>query len=206
MLQTATDRPVDPLLLAILQRASEAAHSLGIAFFVGGALARDLVLWHVHGQRTGRATRDVDLGLHVNDWTAFSALKTRLVERDAFEPQPGTANRRCFGRPGHEPSAPCGCVCRRTGALHAPRCLNGPQPPVSDGLLRDRQHHKKRAAPARSPYRRCRPLARRCTGFINADYSAPSPSTMPSRRGSTPPSSRVWPLRLTRRMVDTPLD
>ncbi|MFN4118615.1 nucleotidyl transferase AbiEii/AbiGii toxin family protein [Acidovorax sp.] len=93
MLQTAPDRPVDPLLLAILQRASEAAHSLGIDFFVGGALARDLVLWHVHGQRTGRATRDVDLGLHVNNWTAFSALKARLVEEGAFELQPGVAHR-----------------------------------------------------------------------------------------------------------------
>lgn len=51
MLKTSPDRPVDPLLHHILQLASAAAQGLGIDFFVGGALARDLMLWHVHGHR-----------------------------------------------------------------------------------------------------------------------------------------------------------
>lgn len=93
MLKTSPDRPVDPLLRDILQLASDAAHSLHTDFFVGGALARDLMLWHVHGQNTGRATRDVDLGLHLNDWAAFSAIKDRLLAQGSFQDQPGVAHR-----------------------------------------------------------------------------------------------------------------
>ncbi|CAN7592311.1 nucleotidyl transferase AbiEii/AbiGii toxin family protein [Acidovorax sp. LjRoot129] len=93
MLKTSPDRPVDPLLRDILQLASTAARSLHIDFFVGGALARDLMLWHVHGQSTGRATRDVDLGLHLTDWAAFSALKDQLLAEGSFQDQPGVAHR-----------------------------------------------------------------------------------------------------------------
>lgn len=93
MLKIAPERPVDLLLREILQQASTAAHSLGIDFFVGGALARDLMLWHVHGQNTGRATRDVDLGLHLTDWAAFSAIKDQLLAQGTFHEQNGIAHR-----------------------------------------------------------------------------------------------------------------
>ncbi|KQO15589.1 nucleotidyl transferase AbiEii/AbiGii toxin family protein [Acidovorax sp. Leaf78] len=102
MLKISPDRPIDPLLRDILQQASAAAHSLGIDFFVGGALARDLMLWHVHGQNTGRATRDVDLGLHLTDWAAFSAIKDRLLSQGSFHPQPGVAHRLMY-RPADMP-------------------------------------------------------------------------------------------------------
>lgn len=102
MLKIAPERPVDPLLRDILQQASTAAHSLGIDFFVGGALARDLMLWHVHGQSTGRATRDVDLGLHLTDWAAFSAIKDQLLAQGSFHPQPGVAHRLMY-RPADMP-------------------------------------------------------------------------------------------------------
>lgn len=71
-----TDRPVDALLLDILRRVDAVARDLGIEYFVGGALARDLILLHVFGKDTGRATRDVDLGIRIDDWTRLDALRT----------------------------------------------------------------------------------------------------------------------------------
>lgn len=106
MLKTSPDRPVDPLLHHILLLASAAAQGLGIDFFVGGALARDLMLWHVHGQHTGRATRDVDLCLHLDDWGAFSALQARLVHDGAFHPQAGVAHRLMYRPQGNTHGIP----------------------------------------------------------------------------------------------------
>lgn len=87
------DRPVDPLLLGILRRVDGAARALGIDYFVGGALARDLLLLHVFGRETGRATRDVDLGICVDDWAGFDALTSRLIESGEFAAQPGVIHR-----------------------------------------------------------------------------------------------------------------
>ncbi|MDO4705246.1 MAG: nucleotidyl transferase AbiEii/AbiGii toxin family protein [Comamonadaceae bacterium] len=91
-----TIRPESPLsdeLLAILGQVSEQAQELGTPFFVGGATARDILLTHVLGQKIRRATRDVDLGLYVNDWAEFEALKNRLVASGRFTPAQGSAQR-----------------------------------------------------------------------------------------------------------------
>lgn len=87
------DRPIDPLLLDILRRVDAVAHELGIEYFVGGALARDLILSHVFGKETGRATRDVDLGICIDDWSRLEALRTRLIEGGYFSVQPGVLHR-----------------------------------------------------------------------------------------------------------------
>lgn len=87
------DRPVDPLLLDILRRVDVAARELGIDYFVGGALARDLILHHVFGKETGRATRDVDLGIYIDAWLMLDALKTKLVGEGGFSIQPKFAHR-----------------------------------------------------------------------------------------------------------------
>ncbi len=57
------ERPVDPLLVDILKQVDLVAREQGIDYFVGGAMARDLILQHVFGKDTGRATRDVDFGV-----------------------------------------------------------------------------------------------------------------------------------------------
>ncbi|SIR45230.1 Predicted nucleotidyltransferase [Aromatoleum tolulyticum] len=87
------DRPVDPLLQDILRRVDAATRELGIEYFVGGALARDLILLHVFGRHTGRATRDVDLGIHIDDWTTLDALKANLTREGAFSEKAGIAHR-----------------------------------------------------------------------------------------------------------------
>lgn len=70
---------VNPNTLAVLQIVQDSAQSLGIPFFVIGATARDLVLHHYYGARISRATQDLDFAIQVPDWSAFEALKAKLL-------------------------------------------------------------------------------------------------------------------------------
>lgn len=90
---TRPDRPVDPLLVDILRRVDIATRELGIDYFVGGALARDLILLHVFGKDTGRATRDVDLGICIDDWARLDTLRASLIQGGHFAEQPNVAHR-----------------------------------------------------------------------------------------------------------------
>lgn len=80
----AADRPVDPLTIEVLQSLESAAATLSIPFFVAGARARDLVLHHVFGYDIVRATRDLDLAVHVASWDQFAALKQHLLLSPRF--------------------------------------------------------------------------------------------------------------------------
>lgn len=93
MLEVRPDRPVDALLKQILQEVCDVTAALNLEFFVGGAMARDILLTHVFGQRLARATRDVDLGLYVNDWAQFQRLKEQLVGSGRFVEDPAIAQR-----------------------------------------------------------------------------------------------------------------
>ncbi len=92
-LSTRPDRPVDPLLIDILRRVDVVAREQGIDYFVGGALARDLILLHVFGKDTGRATRDVDLGICIDDWGKLDSLKASLIQGGNFTEQSKLAHR-----------------------------------------------------------------------------------------------------------------
>lgn len=87
------NHPIDALLLDVLRRVDTVSRALGIEYFVGGALARDLILLHVFGNDIGRATRDVDLGICVDSWADFDALKTRLIESGDFSAHSGLPHR-----------------------------------------------------------------------------------------------------------------
>jgi len=60
-----------------------------LEFLLVGASARDLLLFHAYGIRTGRATEDVDLALAVADWDEFEKVRTLLLATDHFAPIPG---------------------------------------------------------------------------------------------------------------------
>lgn len=94
------DRPIDATLHAILLRAHAATALLGIGMFVGGAMARDILLSHVHGMPARRATRDVDIGLFIESWDRFDALKRQLIASAAFFPVEGAPHRLHYARPG----------------------------------------------------------------------------------------------------------
>jgi predicted nucleotidyltransferase len=97
------DRPIEPGLHAILAHAKAATQALGIGVFVGGAMARDIMLTHVHGQAVRRATRDVDIGLYIDSWERFAALKDRLAATGAFFAVQGKSHRMHYLRPGGIP-------------------------------------------------------------------------------------------------------
>lgn len=85
MLSVSSDRPVDPLTVAVSRAIDDAARALKLPYFLAGAMARDILLTNVHGIDTGLATIDVDFGIAVASWNDFNHIKTRLLETGAFK-------------------------------------------------------------------------------------------------------------------------
>lgn len=87
------NNPVDPSIVRVLRALDPIARDADCAYFVAGATARDLILVNIHGLRPGRATRDVDFGIAVENWNHFAFLKERLVATGDF-----TSDRRALQR------------------------------------------------------------------------------------------------------------
>ncbi|MES2000202.1 MAG: nucleotidyl transferase AbiEii/AbiGii toxin family protein [Pseudomonadota bacterium] len=102
-LKIRPDKPLDATQLAILQHVDQLARSLKLRYFVAGAMARVILLEHVHGQRPGPATRDVDFGVTVKDWPTFLSVKNGLIETGAFETAPGAVQRLIYILSPHRP-------------------------------------------------------------------------------------------------------
>jgi predicted nucleotidyltransferase len=75
---------VDPSIVRVLRTLDPIAREVDCAYFVAGATARDIVLVNIHGLRPGRATRDIDFGIAVENWDSFALLKERLVASGDF--------------------------------------------------------------------------------------------------------------------------
>ena len=73
------NNPVDPSIVHVLRTLDPIAREADYAYFVAGATARDLILVNIHGLRPGRATREIDFGIAVENWDRFALLKERLV-------------------------------------------------------------------------------------------------------------------------------
>lgn len=84
MLYVGSDRPVDPLTIAASRAIDNAARALDLPYFLAGAMARDILLTHVHNISTGLATVDVDFGVAVADWDEFDKIKAKLLETGPF--------------------------------------------------------------------------------------------------------------------------
>jgi len=76
---------IDEDSAAALAHVKAAADSLGISFFIIGALARDILLKLHFGLPPHRATLDLDLGVSVETWGHFSSLKNELTENHRFK-------------------------------------------------------------------------------------------------------------------------
>jgi predicted nucleotidyltransferase len=79
------EHPIDPITDAVLREIDSLANKLGLPYFVAGAMARDIVLTNVFGLTTGRATRDVDFAIAVENWEQFETVKNQLVASGRFE-------------------------------------------------------------------------------------------------------------------------
>lgn len=76
----ASDK-VSPVLRLVYGDVAQACAELGIDYVVVGAAARDLVLQHIYGAPSRRATADVDFGLKVADWHSFDELRIALLRK-----------------------------------------------------------------------------------------------------------------------------
>lgn len=65
MYSISSDRPLASVTLSILRVVDRVAKTHGVDYFVIGATARDILLTHVFGMPSGRATRDVDFALAI---------------------------------------------------------------------------------------------------------------------------------------------
>jgi predicted nucleotidyltransferase len=92
-LSVSPERPVPESVVAVLGRVAQAASVEGLSYAVAGALARDLLLFHVFGEPTRAATPDVGLLVRVGDWAAFARFRSRLVAERGLTPTTGRPQR-----------------------------------------------------------------------------------------------------------------
>jgi predicted nucleotidyltransferase len=101
MLSVAGERPVAPVALDVLTLVDRVARDIGLGYFVTGAMARDLLLYHVFGLETGRATLDVDLAVAVDSWPEFEAIKTHLIQTGTVIADKNRPHRLFYGASVH---------------------------------------------------------------------------------------------------------
>lgn len=79
------DYPLDSVVLAVMREVDALIKEMKLSYFVCGAVARDILLHHVHGIRTGRTTADVDFAVAVETWEQFYEIKDRLIKTERFQ-------------------------------------------------------------------------------------------------------------------------
>lgn len=84
MLYVTSDRPVDPITVSIMRQVDAVAQEMRLPYFLVGAVARDVILGHVFGFHTGRATRDVDFAFALTGWEQFQQIQDRLIAGGRF--------------------------------------------------------------------------------------------------------------------------
>jgi predicted nucleotidyltransferase len=88
-----TDKPLSPGLIDILAAVDATSRQLGCNYLVVGATARDIVMTHVFGIESRRATHDVDFAIALENWDRFHALKAALTADGRFASGAGEAHR-----------------------------------------------------------------------------------------------------------------
>ena len=88
MLTVDPQRLVDPLTVKVLAMIGATAERNAVPYFVCGAMARDILIWHVYGVPVPTATRDIDLAFSLPDWDSFTALKAQLTASGEFVADP----------------------------------------------------------------------------------------------------------------------
>ncbi|BDT56994.1 hypothetical protein MasN3_04880 [Massilia varians] len=78
MLKIRPDKPLADTLLTLIRTLDAVMKQLAIPYFVIGASARDILVEHVHGLDTARATRDIDFAVAISSWDDYERLKIKL--------------------------------------------------------------------------------------------------------------------------------
>lgn len=98
-LELLPHRPLVGVMSTMLREVVAASEATGIAWFVGGASARDILLTHVHDIEATRATADIDIGISIRSWTGHDALRRALLASGNFTAPKGSAHRLNYSAP-----------------------------------------------------------------------------------------------------------
>lgn len=77
-------KPLDPIRITILREIQKTSKTLGFEVFMIGAMARIVLLEHVHGLNAGRISNDMDFAIGIANWETYAAIKAYLIETAGF--------------------------------------------------------------------------------------------------------------------------
>ena len=95
-LKPRSDRPIDPISLRVIRAVTTVANEQGLETFMVGATARIILLEHVFGLPSSRATRDIDFAFAVESWEQFHELRQHLASLASFTQLERVAQRLTF--------------------------------------------------------------------------------------------------------------
>lgn len=68
------------VLLTVMDRVVRLTN---LRYFVVGATARDILMYHLHGFPLNRASPDIDFAMTIENWTVFEGLRAALLREYA---------------------------------------------------------------------------------------------------------------------------
>jgi predicted nucleotidyltransferase len=80
ILSSSFEQPLKPLL----EELSTFFDSIGTKFYIIGATARDMIM-NAHGEKSGRATRDLDIAIAISNWDKYQQIESELIKIDGFK-------------------------------------------------------------------------------------------------------------------------
>lgn len=113
-------KPLDPLAVQTLLAIHRVADSVDVPLLIMGAFARDVWFEHVHGIPAGRATTDIDLGVHVTDWAGFERLRDALLNCGDITPHESRLERLVFRAEQYFDLIPFGGVAEENDSIRWP--------------------------------------------------------------------------------------
>lgn len=113
-------RKLDQVSVDLLLAVDSIAVGLGVSYCIVGAFARDVVLGLCFGIDTGEATRDIDFGLMMDDWTQFDELRARLLANKEFAEHRSIPHRLTFRGMRQLDIMPFGGIERKPGEIAWP--------------------------------------------------------------------------------------
>jgi predicted nucleotidyltransferase len=73
-----------PLLKSLLDFLSDFFQNEGLSFYVIGAIARDIIM-ALHGEKSGRATLDLDIAIAMTSWKRFEEVQVKLLQHSDIQ-------------------------------------------------------------------------------------------------------------------------
>lgn len=106
MLYVNPNRPVEPMVIAIVREFDRLAKELELPYFLAGAMSRDILLNNVFGIPPAQLTRDVDFAIAVEDWAQYDSLKTKFTNTGKFKDDAKIAHRLYYVLNDQRPNYP----------------------------------------------------------------------------------------------------